>query len=196
MTIRGSLVFVAGVLVALGVGWVGFPYALYRTELQPVNFSHKVHTGDKGGGMKCEDCHPFRDDGTFAGIPKLENCGGCHSAAMGTTVAEKRFIEQYVTPNREPVWRVYARQPENVYFSHITHVKMGKVACERCHGPHGQTDILRPYQEDRINGYSRDIYGRPLQQAAFRSEGGMKMDQCVECHRQNRLVHSCMDCHK
>ena len=35
----------------------------------------------------------------------------------------KTFIDRYVTPQREPEWLVYARQPENVYFSHITHTK-------------------------------------------------------------------------
>ena len=58
---------------------------------QPVDFSHKVHA-DKAG-TKCEDCHAFRDDGTFAGIPTLDKCAGCHAAAMGTTAAEKNFID-------------------------------------------------------------------------------------------------------
>jgi len=194
--IRGKLLFLAGLLAALGMGWVVFPYAIYERQPQPVDFSHKVHTGDKAGNMKCEDCHAFREDGTFAGLPNLEKCSVCHVAAMGTTAAEKKFIEQYVTANREPVWHVYAREPENVYFSHAVHIKLGKVACEKCHGGHGQTDSLRPYQQDRISGYSRDIWGRPVADASFRAEGGMKMDNCVDCHRKNNLTHACMDCHK
>jgi len=194
--IRGIILFGTGVLAAMGAGWMVFPQAIYQRWPQPVDFSHQVHTGDKGGNMKCDDCHSFRDDGTFAGIPRLDKCSGCHAAAMGTTAAEKNFIERYVTPGREPVWRVYARQPENVYFSHITHVKLGKVACERCHGRHGQTGSLRPYEEDRISSYSRDIWGRPVSKAAFASGGGMKMDDCVGCHRRHQLEHSCMDCHK
>ena len=58
---------------------------------------------------------------------------------MGTTAAEKNFIDRYVTPNREPQWLSYARQPENVYFSHIAHVKLGQVKCEQCHGNEGGT---------------------------------------------------------
>ena len=172
----------SGRSAALGAGWLGFPRALYQSRPQPVNFSHKVHA-DKAG-TKCDDCHAFREDGTFAGVPSLDKCAGCHAAAMGSTVAEKNFIDQYVTPQREPQWAVYARQPENVYFSHITHVKLAQVKCERCHGDEGSSDTLRPYQQDRISGYSRDVWR------------DMKMDDCVACHRQHGLEHSCLDCHK
>jgi hypothetical protein len=185
--IRGKIFFLAGVLAALGAGWAGFPHAIYKSRPQPVDFSHKVHA-DKAGS-KCEDCHAFRDDGTYAGIPALDKCAGCHAAPMGTTAAEKNFIDQYVTPNREPQWASYARQPENVYFSHAMHIKIAKLKCESCHGDQGTTDKLRPYQEDRISGYSRDIWGGAGRPA-------MTMDSCVACHRQQKLEHSCLDCHK
>jgi len=68
-------------------------------------------------------------------------------------------------------------------------VKRGALKCEQCHGNLGATDKLPLFQQDRISGYSRDIWGaggRP----------GMTMDDCVACHRQRRLESSCMDCHK
>ncbi len=184
---RAMIPFVAGAVAALSAGWAGFPHAIYRSRPQPVDFSHKVHADQ--AGAKCDDCHAFRADGTFAGIPTLDKCAGCHAAAMGTTAAEKNFIDQYVAPGREPQWADYARQPENVYFSHITHVKLGQMKCETCHGGQGSTDRLPRYQEDRISGYSRDIWGtggRP----------GMTMDNCVGCHRKQHLEYSCLDCHK
>ena len=184
---RGKMFFLAGLAAALGAGWAGFPYAVYTSRPQPVDFSHQVHA-DKAG-TKCEDCHAFRDDGTFAGIPALDKCAGCHAAAMGTTLAEKNFIDQYVTPQHEPQWASYARQPENVFFSHITHVKRGQVKCESCHGALGSSDKLPRYQEDRISGYSRDIWG-----AAGRP--GMTMNDCIRCHRQQGRAYSCLDCHK
>ncbi len=187
MKIRGKVLFLAGAATALAAGWAGFPRVIYRGRPQPVDFSHKVHA-DKAGSQ-CADCHAFRDDGTFAGIPTLDKCAGCHAAAMGTTVAEKNFIDQYVTPQREPAWMSYARQPENVYFSHIHHVKFGKLKCEDCHGNLGTTDKLPLYQEDRISGYSRDIWGTA-------GRPGMTMDDCVACHRKQHLEHSCLDCHK
>lgn len=182
MRFKGYLFFLAGLLAALGAGWIGFPHAIYKSRPQPVDFSHKIHA-DKGG-MKCEDCHAFRDDGSYAGIPALEKCSGCHTAPMGSTAAEKNFIDNYVTPNREPQWASYARQPENVWFPHSTHVKLAKLKCEQCHGDQGSTNNLKPYQEDRISGYSRDVFA------------SMKMDACVDCHRGRGLSHSCLDCHK
>jgi hypothetical protein len=178
---KGALVFMAGTLAALGAGWAGFPRAIYRSRPQPVDFSHKIHADQ---GSKCEDCHAFRDDGTFAGVPTLDKCAGCHAAAMGTSAAEKKFIDAYVTPQREPDWLPYARQPENVYFPHAAHVKRAGLACEQCHPGQAGSTTLKPYQEDRISGYSREVWER------------MKMDDCIECHRTRHLERSCMDCHK
>jgi menaquinone reductase, multiheme cytochrome c subunit len=184
---QGWIPFLAGAAVMFGAGWAGFPRIIYKSSPQPVAFSHKVHA--EKAGSKCEDCHAIRNDGSYAGIPALDKCSGCHSAAMGTTAAEKQFIDNYVTPAREPQWKSYARQPDNVYFPHVTHVKTAKLKCERCHGDQGSTDQLRPHQVDRISGYSRDIWGgagRP----------GMTMNHCVDCHSSSKLEHSCLDCHK
>jgi len=67
-------VFCGGALAALGAGWAGFPHVIYETRPQPVDFSHKVHA--EKAGAKCEDCHSFRDDGSFAGVPALDKCSG------------------------------------------------------------------------------------------------------------------------
>src|SRR5262249_44809129 len=184
---RALIPFVAGAAMALAAGWAGFPYVIYSSRPQPVDFTHKVHA-DKAGA-KCEDCHAFRADGTFAGIPTLHKCAGCHAAARGTTVAEKNSNDQYVTPQREPLWLSNSRQPENVFFSHIQHVKVAGVKCETCHGNQGSSDQLPKYQQDRISGYSRDIWG-----AAGRP--GMTMDRSGACHQQKGQERSCQDCHK
>jgi cytochrome c553 len=89
---RGIIVFAAGLLAALGAGWLGFPKVLYQRTPQPLQFSHAVHTGEKAG-MKCEDCHSLREDGSFSGIPAVAQCAGCHSAPLGTTAAEKQLVE-------------------------------------------------------------------------------------------------------
>jgi hypothetical protein len=176
---RSLIPFLAGAVLALGAGWAGFPRVIDRQSAQPVDFSHKVHA--EKAGSKCEDCHAFRDDGTFAGAPRLEQCSGCHAAPMGATAAEKAFIDAYVTPNREPEWKRYAAQPENVFFSHVAHQKRAKLKCEKCHGEIGSSDKLPAHFEDRISGYSR---------------GTMRMSVCEDCHAENKVVTSCMDCHK
>ncbi len=193
---RGSFFFLAGMTVALAAGWLAFPRALYRQTPQPIQFSHKVHAGDKAG-MKCEDCHSLRADGSFTGIPQLDKCSACHAAPLGDTREEKLLVDRYVTPAREVPWLVYARQPDNAFFSHAYHVNLAKIACEKCHGEHGKTDKLRDYEANRISGYSRDIWGASLARVSG-SDGrtGMKMTDCERCHDQNGVSAGCLDCHK
>jgi len=185
--LRGIAIFSLGVLAALGAGWAGFPRLINETRRQPVDFSHQVHAAR--AGSQCGDCHVFGADGSFAGVPTLDKCAACHAAALGSTTAEKEFVERYVATGREPQWLVYARQPENVYFSHIVHVRRANLKCEQCHGNQGASNALPSYQQDRISGYSRDIWGHAGRPA-------MTMDACVACHRQSHLEHSCLDCHK
>ncbi len=194
MRLRGQIPFLAGMAIALAAGWIAFPHAIYDSRPQPVEFSHKVHA-DKAG-TTCDNCHAFRDDGSFSGAPALGTCVGCHAAPMGTTAAEKYFIDRYVTPGREPLWASYARQPENVSFSHAVHVKRAQMKCESCHGDTGSSETLRPVQVDRISGYSRDIWKIQATLGGKAFTHGMKMSDCVDCHRGKGLEHSCLDCHK
>jgi hypothetical protein len=190
---RGSVLFALGFAGALAAGWIAFPRAAYEKQNQPVQFSHKVHR-DKAG-MKCEDCHAVREDGTFSGIPAVDKCAGCHAAPMGNTEEEKRMIKRYIEPNREIPWLVYARQPENVSFSHVYHLKLAKLPCERCHQAHGDSDSLPAFERDRVSGYSRDILGDNALPVAHRRPG-MQMGDCVACHQRRGVQDSCLACHK
>ncbi|HMD72115.1 MAG TPA: menaquinone reductase multiheme cytochrome c subunit QrcA [Bryobacteraceae bacterium] len=191
MNFWGKIPILAGVLASLCVGWIGFPRVIYSSRPQPVAFSHPVHA--QKAGMLCVDCHAPRPDGTYAGVPPLSRCAGCHTTNLGPSAAEKTFIAEYVKPKREPQWAVYARQPENVWFSHTPHIRIAKLQCEECHGDQASSGQPRPYQEDRISGYSRDIWGY---EAVGGAVPGMKMDDCIACHRREGLAHSCLDCHK
>jgi hypothetical protein len=177
------LSYFSGLAISLTAGWTVLPKALYREVPQPTAFSHAAHTGEKGG-MQCVDCHAFRADGSFAGVPKLESCAGCHAEPMGETASEKRFVEEFVKKEIEPKWLSYLRQPDNAWFPHGAHVTRGKLACERCHGDHGKSKELPVFRVNRITGYSEQVMKT------------MRMDDCVACHRQNALAHSCLDCHK
>lgn len=192
--IRGKLFFAAGLLASLSAGWLGFPSILYEQVPQPLDFNHVAHT-DKAS-MSCQDCHSLREDGTFSGIPNVESCAACHAEPMGTTKAEKLLVERYVKPQREIPWLVYSRQPENVWFSHAPHLKLAELECTECHGDHGKTQRLRPFERNRISGYSRDIWGASISRIGAGRRPGMKMDDCIDCHRSNHREHSCIDCHK
>jgi menaquinone reductase, multiheme cytochrome c subunit len=192
---RSAVVFLSGVVAALAVGWFLFPFALYRTEPQPLSFNHGLHTGDQNG-VACEMCHEFAPDGRFKGIPTIAKCAECHATAIGPTEAEKRLVEEYVTPGREIPWKVYSRQPDNAFFSHATHATLGKLECPVCHGPRGSDTSLTAYQVNRISGYSRDVWGPNISGIATEPWQGMKMDRCIRCHAERDRVDGCVACHK
>jgi len=174
--------FVIGLVGSLAVGWLIFPKLLYSQKKQPVDFNHVVHAAAVEDG--CESCHYFREDGSFSGVPKLAQCVGCHEEAQGENPEELKFVEEYVTKGNEVPWLVYSRQPDCVFFSHASHIKMGKVDCVTCHGHIGESTHSRVYEENRLTGYSRDIWGKNLAGLKKNTWDRMKMDDCAECHAE------------
>lgn len=177
---RNMLISGFGLACALLAGWGVFPRELYVQRREPLEFSHKLHA-EKSGVADCNQCHAFRDDGTFVGVPPLETCAACHSAQMGASRDEAALVDNYVKPGKPVAWVKHAQQPANVWFSHAIHVKRGGLACKDCHASFGQSDQLPVIKQDRISGYSRDI---------------MTMSQCEDCHRRHNIEASCLGCHK
>ncbi|GLI33216.1 menaquinone reductase, multiheme cytochrome c subunit [Desulforhabdus amnigena] len=171
----GGAIFFAGFIVALVFGWVLSPNLIYSQRMQPMQFSHVAHQDSS-----CEDCHFFREDGTYSGIPRIEKCKECHEAPMGETEDERILVEEYIQKDREIPWRVYAWQPDNVYFSHAPH-KAGGMECVACHRDVSSEEKLPPYQENRLTGYSKNT---------------MKMDACEKCHADRGISNNCNTCHK
>ena len=192
MKLPAPVAFAAGLVPALAAGWLLFPRLLYSTEAQPLTFNHKVHAE---GGMACTDCHAVGEDGRFAGLPATAKCAECH-AEKGDNKGINALVATYVEPGREVPWLVHARQPDNVYFPHAPHVTGGKVACARCHGPRGESTATRAYQVNRLSGYSRDIWGPSIARVGRGARQGMKMSDCIACHRAGGRESACLDCHK
>jgi hypothetical protein len=197
------LFFIIGLALSMVVGWGVFPQLLYSQKSQPFGFSHKLHLElvDQG----CQSCHFFREDGTFSGSPRLAQCIGCHEEKQGQSEDETIFVEQYLAKGREVPWRVYARQPDCVFFTHGAHIFGAKLDCVTCHGHIGTSDSLKPYEENRITGYSRDIWGQSIAGLKHDSWDRMKMDDCAECHARFNVIHdssvqtgrdACFVCHK
>lgn len=176
------LFFILGLIASLVVGWVIFPQLLYSQKKQPVDFNHDLHNDlvDEG----CESCHFFREDGTYSGAPKLAQCIGCHQEVNGEDPEEEKFVNEFVARGREVPWFIYSRQPQNVFFSHAAHLKMAQMECVTCHGHIGESESLKIYEENRISGYSRDIWGRNIAGFKRNSWDRMKMNDCAECHRK------------
>lgn len=192
---RGDPGFLAGLGVALVAGWIAFPALLYQHVEQPLQFNHALHTGDSVG-QTCADCHATGPGGSFSGLPSVQVCAGCHAEAVGTSADEKRLVTEYVAAGREVPWLVYARQPDLAYFDHTPHVQRAGIECKRCHGAHGESTVLRPFERNRMNGTSQDIWGRNIAGIATAEWDGMKMGDCSGCHRQRGVVESCLQCHK
>jgi hypothetical protein len=179
-----TLFFFVGLAASLVLGWIIFPKLLYSQKQQPVDFSHALHNEMVDEG--CESCHYFREDGTFSGVPKLAQCIDCHEEVQGDDPEEERFVTEYVWKEREVPWLVYSRQPNCVFFSHAAHVLVAGNDCVTCHGHIGESDHLKPYEENRITGYSRDIWGRNISGFKRNSWDRMKMDDCADCHAEAR----------
>jgi len=189
------LFFMMGIVASLIVGWIIFPKLLYSQKQQPINFNHANHNEMVENG--CESCHFFREDGSFAGVPKLDQCIECHEEVQGESEDEVRFVEEYVNKNREVPWLIYSKQPDCVFFSHAAHVKKGEMDCVTCHGHIGTSEKLKVYEENRITGVSRDIWGKNISGIKKNTWDSMKMDVCADCHlKEMGSKGACFVCHK
>ena len=207
-SLSGWIFFLAGLIPALIVGWLIYPMVLYSKQPQPINFNHVLHLDPDVSGIdgetdteKCLYCHEFRDEGTFAGIPRLFKCLECHEDPefpLGETPEEKDFLKRYVAEKKEIPWLSYYRQPDCVYFSHIAHVQMGKMECRTCHGDHHKTKKLPAYRANILTGYSIHIWGKNIAGYKINTWDRMKMDDCAECHTKkgHEENNACFVCHK
>jgi len=129
----------------------------------------------------CESCHFFREDGTYSGVPKLAQCIECHEEANSEDPEEIKFVEEYVKKEREVPWLVYSRS-RPAFSSRMRPTSRRPDGLRDLPRPIGESESLKPYQQNRITGYSRDIWGENILGVKRNSWDRMKMDDCAECH--------------
>ena len=218
----GAAPFLIGVVMALAFGWWVFPGLLFSKQSQPFFFSHVIHA--EKAGTACADCHSFRADGSFTGLPKLAACADCHQdiqtpepgakstpEEIAAYKSEKIFVEEYVRRNREVPWLVHQKQPDNVFFSHAAHFNK----CYSCHltmkGGHNLGVPADPQKlcmtcHPSVKALSRNI---PVQKNILSgySSTTMKMWECEACHAgpghyyddgkgRTAANNACYTCHK
>ncbi len=182
------LMLVSAILLLLVSGYFIYGYTMQvgvdqgYQPVQPIHFSHKIHAGDNK--IECKYCHSSARVSKHSGIPSLNVCMNCHkniSDYNGSVTAEynKEFYDgeiaklykavgwdtdsQSYTGKTEPVkWTKIHNLPDFVYFNHSQHVEVAGVACQKCHGPVEEMEIV--YQHEPLT-----------------------MGWCINCHRETNV---------
>src|SRR4028118_2188215 len=127
-----ALILIGGIAFYLYTQLARSSYAtgIYDDRQQPVQFSHKHHSGDDG--IDCRYCHTAVETSYSAGIPPTQTCMNCHSQIW----SDSPYLEPVRASYREnkPIeWERVHDLPEYVYFNHSIHINKG-VGCSSCHG--------------------------------------------------------------
>lgn len=155
MSFAGLFVVIWLTLVGWDALWVigvygGDEVPHYKPE-QPIAFDHTLHAGkvDKGNlGINCQYCHSSAEKSKHAGIPSANVCMNCHKAVdTGRNTGKAEIAKIYAATGWDPAkqafsgteqpirWVKVHNLPDHVAFSHATHVSVGKLECQECHGP-------------------------------------------------------------
>jgi mono/diheme cytochrome c family protein len=137
-------------LVVQGWNWAinigiygGDEVAHYKPE-QPIQFNHTLHAGKMA--INCQYCHSGVEKSKHAGIPSASVCMNCHKAisegpVTGTAEIAKIYEavgwdgKKYTGVEKPITWVKVHNLPDHVAFNHATHVAVGKIECQKCHGP-------------------------------------------------------------
>jgi hypothetical protein len=137
---------------------------------QPINFSHIVHV--QQNKMECQYCHWNVSKGSYAALPDVDTCMGCHKIVGGRDEASTAEIQKLrdIYAKGQPIeWLKVHVMPDHYKFNHKRHVK-GGVACHECHG-----QVPEMAKVERVSS--------------------MKMGWCLDCHRMRGASIDCATCH-
>ena len=190
-------------------------YQGYKPE-QPIQFSHKIHAGVQK--IDCNYCHSSARHSKTSGIPSANVCMNCHKFIQeGTNTGTEEIAKIYKALDYDPVLQKYGDNPEpikwvkvhnlpdHVFYSHSQHVKVGKIACQKCHGPVEEMDVIEQHspltmgwcidchRETGVkmegNAYYDEIHARLPEHLAedFMKDGKITVDElggieCAKCH--------------
>jgi hypothetical protein len=176
---RNRFVIAGIAAIAFLGGGAAFAWSRYKAftapvpVTQPLPFNHKHHMDEKLG-LTCDACHKGVNEGPHAGIPAVNTCIKlCHTDPQGTNPAEAK-IREYAAKGEAIPWQQANRLPGHVYFSHVGHVKFGKMDCKECHG-----DMKERTEPVNISTTHR-----------------LDMDTCMQCHKEKGVSNDCLQCHK
>jgi mono/diheme cytochrome c family protein len=138
--------------------------------VQPIKYSHKLHAGVMK--LECQYCHTGAFKSKHASIPSLNVCMNCHKSVKTESPEIQKIYnalgydpqtQKYDSTQAKPMqWVRVHNLPDLAYFNHSQHVTVGKVECQKCHGP------VETMQE--VYQYS------PL-----------TMKWCIQCHKRTEV---------
>jgi hypothetical protein len=137
----------------------------YKPE-QPIKFSHKLHV--QQNRIECQYCHSGVNRSSFATIPAVELCMGCHKLVR-TDSPEIKKLKEYFDRKEGVPWVPVNNLPEHAHFNHERHIKAG-VGCQNCHGQVQEMDVVEKM-------------------------ASLKMGFCLTCHREKGANIDCAVCH-
>ena len=131
---------------AFRIGVYGGPTVEHYKPEQPIAFNHTLHAGANNLAIHCVYCHSGAEKSKHAGIPSANVCMNCHKAVTEgktTGTAEIKKIHDaigwdgtaYSGAQKPITWIKVHNLPDHVAFSHAVHVSVGKIECQKCHGP-------------------------------------------------------------
>ncbi len=184
------LVFSSVIILMLSSGYFVYAWMMQigidegYMPVQPIHYSHKIHSG--ANKIECKYCHSSARVSKHSGIPSLNVCMNCHKniaeyngeedlengydKEFYTNEIKKLYAavgwdedNQVYTGKTQPVkWVRIHNLPDHVYFNHAQHVEVGKIECQKCHGPVEEMEIMYQYS--------------PL-----------TMGWCINCHRESNI---------
>lgn len=184
------LVLVTTVFLLLGSAYFAYGWMMQvgvdqgYEPIQPIHYSHRIHAGDNK--IECKYCHSSARKSKHSGIPSLNVCMNCHKSIYQVADATLAEGKQYGIDYNEEIQKLYTavgwdednqkytgeteavewvrvhNLPDFAYFNHSQHVEVGEIACQTCHGPVEEMEIMSQYS--------------PL-----------TMGWCVNCHRETEV---------
>jgi len=154
------------------------------TPIQPIAFSHAVHSGDNK--IDCQYCHSSAKHSKTSGVPTANVCMNCHKSiseyngplfdghtkeeldgeiakiydAVGWDADQGKYKEDHV---QKPIeWVRIHNLADFVYYNHSQHVTVAGLACQKCHGPVEEMHEMTQFS--------------PL-----------TMGWCIDCHRDTEV---------
>jgi Cytochrome c7 and related cytochrome c len=205
LTIFGTIFIVVGALwVVAAINRSSWNTGAYVEREQPVQFSHKHHSGDDG--IDCRYCHTSVETSASAGMPSTQTCMNCHTQIWADSPYLEPVRESYRT-NKPIEWTRVHDLPDYVYFNHSIHVNKG-VGCSTCHGNVSQMPLMYQAsslqmewclschrQPEKFVREQKDIYKMDWQPPANQAEVGQQLVQKNKI-QDSYVLTSCSTCHR